>query len=151
MMVPGMYSSSAGDLKRNSWPGGSSGRAQALCALLNWSHWACFLEIKKFLIFTRLTGWEGLPGHWMVLLCRISCGAGILGPIGVDWRSNRTVLRDLFAGKTVLSAVLMVLTCLSIKPLDLGKCGEDGMMLYAVVHEEFCMLIWCKWRSIVCR
>ena len=26
-MVPGMYSSSAGDLNRTSWPGGISGRA----------------------------------------------------------------------------------------------------------------------------
>ena len=55
-MVPGMYSSSAGDLNRTSCPGGSSDRAPALCTLLNWSHWACFLEIKKFLIFYRLTG-----------------------------------------------------------------------------------------------
>ena len=44
MMVPGMYSSLTGDLKRTSWPGGSSGRAQTLCALLNWSHWACLLD-----------------------------------------------------------------------------------------------------------
>ena len=56
MMVPGMYSSLAGDLKRTSWPEGSSGRAQTPCALLNWSHWACLLEIKKFLIFSMSTG-----------------------------------------------------------------------------------------------
>ena len=61
----------------------------------------------------------------MVLLCKISHGAGILGPIGVDLRSNRTASRDLLDGKAVLSPVLMVLTCLSIKPLDLGKCGEE--------------------------
>ena len=66
-----------------------------------------------------------LPGLGMVLLCRISCGAGILGPIGMDQRSNRTASKDLFAGKVVLSTVLMVLTCLSMKPLGLGKCGEE--------------------------
>ena len=61
----------------------------------------------------------------MVLLCRISHSDGILGPISVDQRSSRTVSRDFFAGKAVLSAVLMVLTCLSMKPLDLGKCGDE--------------------------
>ena len=35
---------------------GSSGRAQTPCALLNWSHWACFLDIKKFLISSMSTG-----------------------------------------------------------------------------------------------
>ena len=61
----------------------------------------------------------------MVLLCRIPHGAGILGPIGVDVRSNRTTSRDLLNGEAMLSTVLMVLTYLSIKPLDLGKCGEE--------------------------
>ena len=56
MMVPGMYSLSAGDLKRTSWPGGSSGRAQTPCALLNWSHWACLLDIREFLTFSMSTG-----------------------------------------------------------------------------------------------
>ena len=54
MMVPGMYSSLAGDLNRTSWPGGSSGRAQTPCAWA--SHWACLLEIKKFLIISMSTG-----------------------------------------------------------------------------------------------
>ena len=40
-MVLGMYLLSAGDLNRTSWHGGSSGRVQAPCDLLNWSHWAC--------------------------------------------------------------------------------------------------------------
>ena len=123
-MVPGMYSSDAGDLKRTSWPGGSSDRAQTLCALLNWSHWACLLDIKKFLICSMLTGWEGLPGCCMVLLCRISHGAGMFGPMGVDLRSSRTDSRGFLAGRAVLRAVLMVLTCLSMKPFDLGKWGE---------------------------
>ena len=61
----------------------------------------------------------------MVLLWRISHGAGIFGPMGMDLRSNKTDSRGFLAGKAVLRAVLIVLTCLSIKPLDLGKCGED--------------------------
>ena len=56
MMVPGMYSSLPGDLKRTSWSGGSSGRAQTPCALLNWSHWACLFDMKKFLICSISTG-----------------------------------------------------------------------------------------------
>ena len=120
-----MYSSTAGDLNRTSWPGGGSGRAWAPCDLMNWSHWACFFEIKKFLIFSMSTSWEGLPGLWMVLSCRISHGAGILGPIGVECRSNRTVSRGFLVGKAVFSAVLMVLTCLLMKPFDLGKWGNE--------------------------
>ena len=86
MMVPGMYSSLAGDLKRTFWPGGSSGRARTLCALLNWS-----------------------------------CGAGMFDPMGVDLRSSRTVSRDFLAGKAAWRTVLIVLTCLLMKPLDIGK------------------------------
>ena len=56
MMVLGMYSSLPGDLKRTSWPGGSSGRAQTLCVLLNWSHWACLFDIRKFLMYSISTG-----------------------------------------------------------------------------------------------
>ena len=43
-------------LIRTSWPGGSSDRAQTPCDLLNWSHWACLLEIKMFLNFSRSIG-----------------------------------------------------------------------------------------------
>ena len=39
--------------KEDPWSGGSSDGAQTRCVLLNWSHWACFLEIKKFLTFSR--------------------------------------------------------------------------------------------------
>ena len=35
------------------------------------------------------------------------------------------VSRGFLDGRAVFSAVLMVLTCCSIKPLDLGKWGED--------------------------
>ena len=35
---------------------GSSGRAQTLCALLNWSHWACLLDIRKFLMCSMSAG-----------------------------------------------------------------------------------------------
>ena len=61
----------------------------------------------------------------MVLLWRISHGAAMFGPMGVDLRSSRTDSRGFLAGRAVLRAVLMVLTCLSINLLDLGKCGED--------------------------
>ena len=64
--------------------------------------------------------------------------------MGVDLRSSRTDARSLFAGKAVLRAVLIVLTCLSIKPFDLGKWGGGGMVLYAVMCEEFCELIQSK-------
>ena len=37
------------------------------------------------------------------------------------------------ADKAVLRAVLIVLTCHSIKPLDLGKCGD----------EVWCVMQWC--------
>ena len=50
----------------------------------------------------------------------------MFGPIGVDLRSSRTVTRGLLAGKAMLRAVLIVLTCLSIKPFDHGKWGEDA-------------------------
>ena len=49
----------------------------------------------------------------------------MLGLIGVDLRSSRTSSRGFFAALAVLSTVLMVLTCCSMKPLDLGKWGED--------------------------
>ena len=35
------------------------------------------------------TGMDGLPGYWMVLLCRIFLGKGILGPVGVNCKSSR--------------------------------------------------------------
>ena len=49
-----------------------------------------------------------------------------VGPIGVDLRSSRTSSRGFFAICAVLGTVLMVLTCHSMKPLDLGKWREDG-------------------------
>ena len=61
----------------------------------------------------------------MVLLCRISCGVGMFDPMGVDLRSSRTDSRDFLAGKAVWRAVLIVLTCLSMKPFDLGKWGDE--------------------------
>ena len=56
-----------------------------------------------------LTGSDGIPGHWIVLLCRISSGKGKLGPIRVDLRSSRTVSSGFLAGRAVLSAVFIVL------------------------------------------
>ena len=48
----------------------------------------------------------------------------MFGLIGVDLRSSRTDARGLFAGRVVLRAILNVLTCLSIKPFDLGNQGR---------------------------
>ena len=74
-----------------------------------------------------LTGVVGLLGHWKVLLQRISQGEGILGPIRVDHRSKRRSSSDFLDSWVVLSAVLMVLTWNSIRPLDLGKWGDEVM------------------------
>ena len=81
------------------------------------------------------TGWLGLAGHRNILLCRISQGEGMLGPIGIDLRSSRMSSRGFFAAWAVLSALLMVLTCCSMKPLDLGKVGRCGV-LYVVVQDN---------------
>ena len=70
------------------------------------------------------TGWLGLPGHWKVLIYRISQGEGLLGLFGVDQRSSRMSSRGLSESWPVLSAVLMILTCHSVNPLDLRKWGE---------------------------
>ena len=72
-----------------------------------------------------LTGVDGLPGHWMVLLCKISMAEGILGLMGVDCRSRRRSSSDLPAFCIVFRAVFRVLTCQSMKPLYWGKCGEE--------------------------
>ena len=49
----------------------------------------------------------------------------MFSPMEVDLRSSRTDERVLFAGKAVLRVVLIVLTCLSMKPFDLRKWGEE--------------------------
>ena len=62
----------------------------------------------------------------------------MLHPIRVNLRSSRTSSRGFFAAWAVLSIVLMVLTCHSTKPVDLGKWGRmwsalllPFMMMYA--------------------
>ena len=45
----------------------------------------------------------------------------MLGPIRVNLRSSRTLSMGFFDIWSVLSAVLMVLTCHSMKPLNLEK------------------------------
>ena len=49
----------------------------------------------------------------------------MLGLIRVDQRSSRMSSRGFFAVWAVLSAVLMVCTCYSMKPLVLGKWAKD--------------------------
>ena len=68
-------------------------------------------------------------------LWRISLGDGKFGPIGLDLRLSKTsskVLPDVVA---VASDVFMVLTCLSMNPLDLGYCGEE------VICSTLCVLM----------
>ena len=69
-----------------------------------------FLCQQKFQTCSMSTGVEGLLGCWRVLLCRISWGEGMLGPMGVDCRSRRSYLSDLPASCVVLRMALMVLT-----------------------------------------
>ena len=68
-----------------------------------------------------LTGVDGLPGCWKVLLCRIFWGEGMLGLLGVRHRSSRRCSSKLCDSWVVLSAVLMVHTWHSMNPLDLGR------------------------------
>ena len=69
---------------------------------------------------SMLTGCDGLPGRFSVLLCNISLGDGRCGPIGcVLMLSSRSSI-DCFDSWHVDSAVLMVLIWRSINPFDLG-------------------------------
>ena len=62
----------------------------------------------------------------------------MLGLIRVDLRSSRTSLRGFSAVWAVLSAVLMVLTCHSMMPLDFGEMGGGHGVFYVVVQENLC-------------
>ena len=59
---------------------------------------------------SMLTGVKGLPGYWMVLLCRISHGEGMLGLMGLDHRSRRRSSSDLPVSCVVFSMVFRVFT-----------------------------------------
>ena len=76
---------------------------------------------------SMMTGVEGILGNWKILLYRISLVEGMLGPVGVEHRFRRSSSIDLPDSCVVLSAVLMVLTCHSIKSLDKGKWGKEVM------------------------
>ena len=65
------------------------------------------------------TGMKGLPGHWIVWLCIISWGDGMLEAMGVDHSSNRSILRDVPSSFAVLRAVFSIFTCHSMNPFDL--------------------------------
>ena len=58
-------------------------------------------------------------------MCRISLGDGRCGPMGIDLRLRRRSLRDLPEEFAVAKAVLIVLICHSMKPLDLGYRGDE--------------------------
>ena len=59
---------------------------------------------------SMLTGVNGYQGNWMVLLCRVSQGDGMLGPMGVDCRSRNRSSNNLPASCVVLSVVLNIFT-----------------------------------------
>ena len=63
---------------------------------------------------------------WGILcfLWRVSLGKGIGGPIGVDW-SLSSVSSDIPVVLAVTSAVFILLTCHSMKPLNFGHKGND--------------------------
>ena len=73
------------------------------------------------------TGVDGLPGHWIVQLCSISQGNGMLGAISVDHSSKRSILMDVPASLAVPRAVFSIFTCHSMNPLDQWKCEDDVM------------------------
>ena len=60
-------------------------------------------------------------------LSRILQGEGKLGPMGVECNVCSRWSREVFDACAVAKDVFMVLTCLSIKPLDLGYKGDEVM------------------------
>ena len=56
----------------------------------------CLLAREEVVSDSLHIDWLGLPGHWNVLLCRISQGKGMLGLIRVDLRSRRMSSRGFF-------------------------------------------------------
>ena len=104
------------------------------------------------------TGVNGLPRHWMVLLCRISWGEGILGMMGVDHRSRKRSSIDLPVSWVVLSAVFRIFTWHSMKLFGSGKvwgrCGVVNVLLLQELsktlqtwRESHCL---CRWCMMVC-
>ena len=59
---------------------------------------------------------------WVVLcsICVRSLGEGRCGPINVDLRLSRTSLSEIPDALALSQAILIVLICLLMKPLDLG-------------------------------
>ena len=76
---------------------------------------------------SMLIGVNGLPGHWMVQMCIISWGDGMLGAMTVDCSSKRIALRDILASLAVLRAVFSIFTYHLMKLLDQWKCGDEVM------------------------
>ena len=73
------------------------------------------------------TGVDGLPSHWILWLCIYSQSDGMLGPMGVDHSSKRSILRDVLASLAVLRAFFSICTCCSMNLLDWWKCGDEVM------------------------
>ena len=92
---------------------------------LKWCFQDCFFKIKQSHTSSMSVGLEGLPGNWMVWFCRISLWEGIWELIGIDCRSRSMSLRRVLMSLLVLRAVLIILTCHSVKLLDWGKWGKE--------------------------
>ena len=105
-------------------PGVKLQQGFALCALSKYCFWVFILAIKWFQTASIFMGVDTLPGHWIILFCRISIGKGIIRPMGVDHRSSRSS-REVPASWQVMRAVLIILTCHSMKPLHWGKWVEE--------------------------
>ena len=73
-----------------------------------------------------LTGTEGLSGCCMVLLCRISLGDGIFGPIWVDCRSRSRSSRDVQTSWLVLRVVFECLDLPLYEVIGPGEVGGGG-------------------------
>ena len=60
----------------------------ALWLSLKCCFWFCFFSMRKSWMHSMQAGLNGLPGHWMVLLCGISWSEDLLGLMGVDCRTR---------------------------------------------------------------
>ena len=122
-----MSAGQLGERNNTSWLGLRVNRGFRIWDLLKFCFCIFFLAIRCSQIISTAMGIKGLPGHWIVQLCSISQGDCIFGAIGVDKSSSRRASRDVLASWAVLRAVFRVFTCLSMKPFEQQKYGEEVM------------------------
>ena len=75
----------------------------------------------------------------------------MLGPIGVNQRSNRKPSKDLCKSWAVFSIVLMVHFLSFDKTFGSGEVRGGCKMVYVMVLKELCKLLRCKGQAIVHR